>query len=169
MIRVDPAATTWTEGDWFVTNLEDLASTELSTTAWEDVDLDELPWSPPRPSLGPLAAAETSSTDPHVVDIDIDFIRSWEARTDQDDDAAWAWLKEQRARLEEASTQAKHQPQYLDPLQYALRQTWTEVQVGFGGPWIKVATCTACGSLVRREQYAQHWLRCKDDVGQGEP
>ena len=166
-LRLDPAAATWLAGDDWVTSLEDVGLTE--TVAWEDVDLDTEPWSPCRPALRPLAGAETSCADPHVVDIDIDFIRSWEARTDEDDQYALNWLKEQRDRLEEASRADPHRPENIDPLQYALRSTWTEVQVGFGGPWIKVATCTICQSIVKRNQYAQHWLRCKDDVGQGEP
>lgn len=158
-LRIDPAATTWTEGDWFVTSLEDLGIEEA--TAWEDVDLDELPWSPVRPTMGPLAGSETSLADTDGFDIDHDFIASWEARTEPDDRHAQEWLLAQRNRLREEQLARDAVPL---PGQLAIRATWTQVQVGFGGPWLKVATCTICQSIVRRDQYAQHWLRCKDDV-----
>lgn len=157
----DPLVT-WSSHDWFLTSLEDLGIEEAEATYWEDVDLDELPWSPIRPALQPLAGAETSSTEPSTLDIDMDFVTSWEARTDVNDRYAQEWLLDQRNRLHQEQLEADTRLPIGDPRR-RIRDTWDI----FDGLW--VATCTICHSIVLRNQYAQHWQMCKDDVGQGEP
>lgn len=139
-MKRDPDQLWWPSHD-SIQHLEDFGIDALEDrTPWEELDLDELAWSPPRPTLrtSPLEFEPGSDASPLFL-----------VPAEPDDTYAQEWVEDQRRRNEEAKP----------PMQ---RYNIQSIQV-MGRRW-PITICPMCEQFVKRRQYAQHWMFCKDDI-----
>lgn len=105
----------------------------------EDWDLDDAPWAPCRPTYG--VTAGMGATEVH----DIEDHRP--AGKQERDEYALAWEREQR-NDEDRAVALSWEP---DAYQYLLRSK-------------PLVLCSLCRQVVKRRQFGQHYLMCREDV-----
>jgi hypothetical protein len=101
----------------------------------EDWDLDDAPWAPCRPTYG------------RTVDLEVHDMEHRPLGKVERDEYARAWERE-RDQLEEREAALAWEP---DAYQYLLRSK-------------PLVLCPLCQQVVKRRQFGQHYLMCREDV-----